>query len=328
MRHFTPFILIFILLFSSCSVHRNANIKGSETFIVEVKSEETRGMGEILTEVAKVAIQGLYLGGKYLAEQSSKSMINEYAQALSINDYYSYALVDRYERTYKIEKTYSNIVIQKYNDPKDSVKRAYFRNVIEEYEPELVGVEASRGAEEVNSSLFNTALNVTKQDKEAKLLSFFSNIAIESDPGNVGVSRLVLKELEVIFSKTKVFKDENLNVTINVELKGEWRDEGGILHKETLIDKKFNLKNLKYGMNNQIQKPLYSSWFYDLPPISSETAREEKMPFGIVYLTVKVIEYEGKKSKYVTQLNKVLEQNEKQIQNIKIPEIKLKKSRK
>src|SRR5690606_25981661 len=144
------------------------------------------------------------------------------------------------------------------------------------------------------------------REKEDDLLNFHAVIGIESDPENPGVSRLSFNELRILFSKTRVYKDENLNAIVSVQIEGQWRNTDGSPEKGILIEQEYDFRNLKYGVKNQIKEPIKSPWYYDIP-ITSEI--ENNSEFGVVKVNVQVREYEGGKSKYINKLPDILSDN-------------------
>ena len=116
--------------------------------------------------------------------------------------------------------------------------------------------------------------------------------------------------MRVFFSKTKVFTDEDLNARVSVLIKGKWRGEDGSPIADTLIEQEYDFKNLKYGPENQIQEPILSPWYYDIP-IYPDVDGNSK--FGIVEVSVQLEEYEGNKSKYINQVPSILSKNKNSI---------------
>ena len=270
------------LLFS-CSTHRKSNIQANEEFIVELTKPASRGAIDL-------AVQGLFLGASYFAEKASKSLTSNYTKTISINDYYS-------SHNGRVEKTYNKIQIKKYSKPTDIEKKGELSNSIEsEYQAE----SKTRGS---NASLMLT--DVIRDEKD-DLLNFHAIIEIISDPENPGITRLSFNELRILFSKTRVYTDENLNAKISILIEGQWRSTDGEPMSKTLIEQVYEFRNLKYGYHNQIDKPILSPWYYDIP-ISSEIASNEK--YGVLNLTIQVEEFEGGKSKYINQLPGILDNN-------------------
>src|SRR5690606_1315336 len=144
------------------------------------------------------------------------------------------------------------------------------------------------------------------REKEDDMLNFHAVIEIESDSENPGVSRLSFNELRILFSKTRVYDDENLNAIISVQIEGQWRNTDGSPNKNILIEQEYDFKNLKYGAENQITEPLKSPWYYDIP-ITSEIDNNQQ--YGVVKVNVQVREYEGSKSKYINKLPDILSDN-------------------
>jgi hypothetical protein len=72
-----------------------------------------------------------------------------------------------------------------------------------------------------------------------------------------------------------------------------------------LVEQEYDLRNLKYGPENQIQTPILSPWYVDIPYL----AEDEYQNYGIVKVNVQLQEYEGGKSKYINQLPSILSDN-------------------
>ncbi|MCF7561883.1 hypothetical protein L3X39_14655 [Sabulilitoribacter multivorans] len=288
----TKFFLLAILLFItfSCSTHHRANIKANEKFIVELKKSSTRG-GAIET-----ALQGLLFGVNYLAEKSAKSLNSSYSQSISINDYYNTDLG-------KVEKTYEKIYIKKYSKPDNKEQKTIITQIVRD---EFKGNIKSRGEE---SAL---TLNEVIRDKEDDILNFQAVIELISDPENPGITKLSFNELRILFSKTKVFKDEDLNAKVSLLIEGQWRDSEGTPHKKTLIEQVYDFKKLKYGYENQIKTPIVSPWYYDIPIYSDI---EGAIKYGLINITIQLEEYEGNKSRYINKLPNILDKNKKVIIN-------------
>src|SRR5690606_41227084 len=85
------------------------------------------------------------------------------------------------------------------------------------------------------------------REKEDDLLNFHAVIGIESDPENPGVSRLSFNELRILFSKTRVYKDEHLNAIVAVQIEGHWRNTEGPPAKGLLIEQEYDTRNCKYA---------------------------------------------------------------------------------
>lgn len=272
----------------SCSTHKRSHIKSDEEFIVELKKPKTRG------GAVEIALQGLFLGANYMAEQTAKSLTSSYSQSLSVNDYYNTHSGD-------LEKTYNEIHIKKYAKPVEKDEKSDLIVIIRD---EITKLPKTRGN--------NAVLMVDDviRPKEDDLLSFHAVIEILNDPENPGVSRLSFNELRIFFSKTRVYSDENLNAIISVQIEGQWRNTDGSPNKGVLIEQEYDFKNLKYGAENQIKEPLLSPWYYDIP-ITSEI--ENNSEFGVVKVNVQVREYEGGKSKYINKLPDILSDNKNAI---------------
>ena len=281
------FVAIVILLFS-CSTHKKSNITANEEFIVELKKPTTRG-GAI-----DLALQGLFLGANYFAEKTSKSLSNSYTKSVSINDYYN---MDNG----KLEKTYNQIHIKKYSKPSDKEEKNVLSNMVKS---EYDAIPKTRGA---NASLmFSEVIRDEKDD----LLNFHAVIEFISDTENPGVTRLSFNELRILFSKTRIYKDENLNAKVSIIIEGQWRSTDGSPMKKNLIEQAYEFKNLKYGYDNQIKEPILSPWYFDIP-ITSEIENNGK--FGVLNITVQVEEFEGGKSKYINKLPGILSDNKSKI---------------
>jgi hypothetical protein len=116
--------------------------------------------------------------------------------------------------------------------------------------------------------------------------------------------------LRVFFSKTKVFTDEDLNAKVSISIDGQWRSQDGSPMKATLIEQEYDFKNLKYGADNQIEEPILSPWYYDIPIYSDI---EDVSNYGILKVNVQLEEYEGNKSKYINKLPSILSDNKNAI---------------
>jgi hypothetical protein len=280
--------LFIVVLILSCSTHKKSNITANEEFIVELKKPATRG-GAI-----DLALQGLFLGANYFAEKTSKSLSNSYTKSISVNDYYN-------TESGKVEKTYNQIHIKKYAKPSDEEEKEELSTMVKsEYE----AVPKSRGA---NASLmFSDVIREEKDD----LLNFHAVVEFISDPENPGVTRLSFNELRILFSKTRIYADENLNAKVSIVIEGQWRSTDGSPMKKVLIEQAYEFKNLKYGYDNQIKEPILSPWYFDIP-ITSEIENNGK--FGVLNITIQVEEFEGGKSKYINKLPGILKDNKKVI---------------
>ena len=275
---------LLILFMCSCKVHHRSNIESDEEFVVVMKRADTRG------GLVETVLQGVFFGASYLAEKTSKSLVSTYSQSISINNYYNTDLGE-------VEKTYKEIHIKKYSKPESPEKKAQITTLVED---EINAMPKSRGN--------NAALNV--QDvirlEQDDLLNFYAVIELISDPQNPGVTRLSFNELRVFFSKTKVYTDENLNARISIAIEGQWRGEDGTPNSATLIEQEYDFKNLKYGADNLIDKPLLSPWYYDIP---ITTQLDDNDNYGVVKINVRLEEYEGNKSKYINKLPSMLSDN-------------------
>lgn len=287
MKKFSLLFILFIIV-NSCATHQKSNIKASEEFVVELKKPQTRG------GVLDVALQGLFLGANYLAEKSAKSLTSSYSQSISINDYYNTDLGE-------IEKSYNEIHIKKYSKPSNASEKLRLKKVIEN---DFSKIPKSRGQEGPLS-----LQDIIRDDKD-DLLNFHAVIELISDPENPGVTRLSFNQLRVLFSKTKVFTDENLNTKISLSIEGQWRNIDGSPNKATLIEQEYDFKNLKYGFENQISEPIVSPWYYDIPILSEI---EDNSNYGVLKVNIQLEEYEGNKSKYISQLPSILSDNKNSI---------------
>lgn len=279
--------LITFVLITSCGVHQRSYIQGEEEFVVELVKPTNRGSGLI-----EVALQGLFLGADYLAEKTAKSLTSSYSQALSVNDYYTVA-------TGEPLKTYNEIHIKKYEAPSNADKKAQMVSTIKN---ELDAQTVSRGG--TAALTFDEDILRVTDDRE-DLLNFEAVIEILSDPENPGVSRLSFNELRILFSRTKIYEDENLNAKLSLSITGQWRNKDNTPMEAVLIEQEYDLRNLKYGLENQIQTPILSPWYVDIPYV----AEDEFDNYGIVKVNVQLQEYEGGKSKYINQLPSILSDN-------------------
>ncbi|HET8886018.1 MAG TPA: hypothetical protein VFM70_06660 [Salinimicrobium sp.] len=287
MKRSAAFLVSLFLI--SCAAHQRSHIKANEEFVIELKKPSTRG------GVAEIALQGLFFGANYLAEKSTKALTSSYSQSLSVNDYYNTDLG-------YVEKTYNEIHIKKYANPEDPEIEEQLRDTITR---EIKSLPKTRGTKTTSLSLEN-AFREEKND----LLSFHAVIELISDPENPGVTRLSFNELYIFFSRTKVFSDEDLNARFSVSIEGQWRNTDGTPMKDTLIEQEYEFRNLKYGPENQIDTPILSPWYVDIP-IAKEL--EEGLKYGVVQVNVQLEEYEGNRSKYINQLPSILSDNKNTI---------------
>ena len=278
------FFMALSLIVVSCSTHKRSHIKSNEKFVVELKKPQTRG------GALELGLQGLFLGANYLAEKTAQSLTSSYSQSISVNDYYNTDLGE-------VEKTYNEIHIKKYAKPVEKEEKDELTVIIRD---EITQLPKTRGGEAT------LQMKDVIREKEDDLLNFHAVIGIESDPENPGVSRLSFNELRILFSKTRVYKDENLNAIVSVQIEGQWRNTDGSPEKGVLIEQEYDFRNLKYGAKNQIKEPIKSPWYYDIP-ITSEI--ENNSEFGVVKVNVQVREYEGGKSKYINKLPDILSDN-------------------
>ena len=276
--------IAFVMLMFSCKVHHRSNIKSNEEFVVEVKRADTRG------GLIETVLQGVFFGATYLADKSSESLVSRYSQSLSLNNYYNTDLG-------QVEKTYKEIHIKKYSKPDDPEKKSQITAMVNE---DLNSLPKSRGA----TGSFNVDEVIRLEEDD--LLNFFAVIELISDPQNPSITRLSFNELRILFSKTKVFTDENINARVSIAIEGQWRGDDGKPMHAMLIEQEYDFKDLKYGAENLIDKPILSPWYYDIP---ITTQLDENDNFGVVKIDVRLEEYEGKKSKYINKLPSMLSDN-------------------
>ncbi|MTE28244.1 hypothetical protein [Winogradskyella ouciana] len=276
--------LLLLLLICSCKVHQRSNIQSNEEFVVEMKRADTRG------GLIETVLQGVFFGASYLADKTSESLVSRYSQSLSINNYYNSDLGS-------VEKTFKEIHIKKYSKPNNPEKKAQITSIVQN---DFSAMPKSRGA---SASLsMDDVIRVEEDD----LLNFYAVIELISDPQNPGITRLSFNELRVFFSKTKVYTDEDLNAKISILIEGQWRGDDGTPLKATLIEQEYDFKNLKYGADNLIDKPILSPWYYDIP---ITTQLDDNDNYGVVKINVRLEEYEGNKSKYINKLPSMLSDN-------------------
>lgn len=283
----TFFIALSIML-GSCASHKRSNIQSNENFVVELTKTKARG-------AADIALQGIFEGAKYLVNRSTKKLSTSYTNSLSINDYYN-----NFSGT--VEKTYSGIRLKRYANPVELEEKEAMKSIITR---EISEAPKSRGA---NASSLILEDVIPAEDKD--MLNFNAVIGFESDPKNPAVTRLSFNELNVFFSKTKVFSDENLNVRVLISIEGQWRSTDGSPQTAVLIEQEYDFKNIKYGYENQIDKPILTKWYYDIPLISD---LEIGTTYGVVKVNVQLEEYEGNKSKYINKLPTILSDNKSAI---------------
>jgi len=286
MKKITSVLLISLLC--SCGVHKRSNIQSDEEFIVEMKRADTRG------GLIETVLQGVFFGATYLAEKSSKSLMSTYSQSLSLNNYYNTDLGE-------VEKTYKEIHIKKFSKPKDSEKKNEIKGLVT---TDFETMPKSRGT--TSSLNINDVIRLEQDD----LLNFYAVIELISDPENPGITRLSFNELRIFFSKTKVYTDEDLNAKISISIDGQWRGDDGTPQNAVLIEQEYDFKNLKYGAENQIETPILSPWYYDIP---ITTQLENNDNYGVVKVNVRLEEYEGNKSKYINKLPGMLSDNKDSI---------------
>ncbi|MDY2588328.1 hypothetical protein [Winogradskyella aquimaris] len=276
--------ILLLLLLCSCKVHQRSNIQSNEEFVIEMKRADTRG------GLIETVLQGVFFGASYLAEKTSESLVSRYSQSLSLNNYYNTDLGS-------VEKTYKEIHIKKYSKPNNPQEKEQITSIVKN---EFNAMPKSRG--NTASLSVDDIIRIEEDD----LLNFFAVIELISDPQNPGITRLSFNELRVFFSKTKVYTDENLNAKISISIEGQWRGNDGTPLSATLIEQEYDFKNLKYGPDNLIDKPILSPWYYDIP---ITTQLDDNDNFGVVKINVRLEEYEGNKSKYINKLPSMLSDN-------------------
>ncbi|WP_445384354.1 hypothetical protein ACT6NV_10225 [Robiginitalea sp. IMCC44478] len=273
-----------LFFLASCSVNKRSNIQAEESFTIEMTQPETRG------GLIETALEGLFYGATLLAESTAKSLNSNYTQSISIPDYYNKDLG-------YVEKTYSEIHLKKYSRPEETATLNRLEQVIRADIDEL---PKSRGSAKAYT------FEDFKRMPEDDLMNFHAVIEIISDPENPGVSRLSFNELNVLFSKTKIYGKGDLNVRIAISIEGQWRDRDGSPVRQKLIEQEYTFTDLEYGLKNQIEQPILSPWYYDLP-IESDISDESK--FGLMEIHVQLQEFENGKSKYIDKLPGILSDN-------------------
>ncbi|WP_370391108.1 hypothetical protein [uncultured Winogradskyella sp.] len=276
--------ILLLLLLCSCKVHQRSNIQSNEEFVIEMKRADTRG------GLIETVLQGVFFGASYLADKTSESLVSRYSQSLSLNNYYNTDLGS-------VEKTYKEIHIKKYSKPNNPQEKEQITSIVKD---EFNAMPKSRG--NTASLSVDDIIRIEQDD----LLNFFAVIELISDPQNPGITRLSFNELRVFFSKTKVYTDEDLNAKISISIEGQWRGNDGTPLSATLIEQEYDFKNLKYGPDNLIDKPILSPWYYDIP---ITTQLDDNDNFGVVKINVRLEEYEGNKSKYINKLPSMLSDN-------------------
>ena len=276
--------VLLILLLCSCKVHQRSNIQSNEEFVVEMKRADTRG------GLIETVLQGVFFGASYLADKTSESLVSRYSQSLSINNYYNTDLGS-------VEKTYKEIHIKKYSKPNNPEKKAEITTIVKD---EFNAMPKSRG------NTASLSIEDVIRTEEDDLLNFHAVIELISDPQNPGITRLSFNELRVFFSKTKVYTDEDLNAKISISIEGQWRGDDGTPLSAVLIEQEYDFKDLKYGPDNLIDKPILSPWYYDIP---ITTQLDDNDNYGVVKINVRLEEYEGNKSKYINKLPSMLSDN-------------------
>jgi hypothetical protein len=249
-----------------------------------MKRADTRG------GLIETVLQGVFFGASYLADKTSESLVSRYSQSLSLNNYYNTDLGS-------VEKTYKEIHIKKYSKPNNPQEKEQITSIVKD---EFSAMPKSRG--NTASLSVDDIIRIEEDD----LLNFFAVIELISDPQNPGITRLSFNELRVFFSKTKVYTDEDLNAKISISIEGQWRGNDGTPLSATLIEQEYDFKNLKYGPDNLIDKPILSPWYYDIP---ITTQLDDNDNFGVVKINVRLEEYEGNRSKYINKLPSMLSDN-------------------
>ena len=285
------------LLMSSCAAHKKSNIKTNEDFVVELSNTKTDPNRGISSTIASMAIEGVFMGAKYLADESAKSLTSSYTKSISLNDYYNDDLG-------YIEKTYKTIHVKKYANPKNDEQKLEVTNILKE---EIEAQPKTRGNE--NAFVFDNFVR-KKDNKEEDLLNFHAVIELISDENNPAVTKLSFNDLRIFFSKTKVFSDEDLNVKVSISIEGQWRNTDGSPMKAVLIEQEYDFKKIEYGLDNQISSPIVSPWYYDIPAIKPT---DDSDRFGIVKINIQMQEYEGNKSEYINKLPSILDDNKNSI---------------
>lgn len=283
-----------LCLLTSCATHRRSNIQANEEFVVELTYPEQRGPNRGAVELG---VQALFMGAKYLADNTAKSLATSYKKSISINNYYNTFFGPT-------EKSYAEIHIKKYARPKEDTKEDELKTYLHQ-DIETQPLVATRGG---TAKAF--ALKDVIREEKDDLLNFHAVISLISDPKNPSVTRLSFDQLRIFFSKTRIFNDENLNAKVSIAIEGEWRSTDGSPQKAVLIQQDYNFRNLKYGAKNQIREPILSPWYYDIPIPAGISANSE---FGVVSIKVQVDEYEGRKSKYINKVPGLLNDNKKTI---------------
>lgn len=277
-------VLVFISLCFCCASHKRANIASEEDFVIEMKRPSTRG------GLLETAIKGLYFGATYLAQQSSNALTSSYTQSLSISDYYNSDLG-------YVEKTYSEIHLKKFSQPSSISQKQELTSLITNEYNALPKTRGPNG--------FMALTDIVRADDE-DLLNFHAVIELESNEDDPSITRIKFRELRILFSKTKIFKDEDLNARISLSIEGEWRSRDGSPQNAILFEEQYDFKNIKYGLDNLIKQPIISPWYYDIP---AEVGSDSSTSFGIVNITVSLEEYEGNKSRYIQKLPSILSDN-------------------
>lgn len=285
----TGLLLISLSFLTSCGVHQRSYVQGEEELVVVMKKPASRG------GMVEVALQGLFIGADYLAERTAKSLTTSYSQSLSINDYYTLS-------NDEVVKTYEEIHIKKYEAVEDT---AIEQQLIKNIEEDINSLPKSRGGA-ASYSMKNVMRVKSIEDEKEELLNFEARISIESDPENPGVSRLSFNELRILFSRTKVYKDEDLNAKLSVSIEGHWRSKDNAPMHAILIEQEYTLRDLKYGVENQLEHPIVSPWYYDIPHLAEN---EDIEHYGVVQINVQLREYEGGKSQYINKLPSILSDN-------------------
>ncbi|MEE9408429.1 MAG: hypothetical protein V3V28_10190 [Polaribacter sp.] len=280
------YLIVLSTLITSCASHKRSNIQSNENFVVELTKQKSRG------GLVDTALEGLFMGAKYLVDRSSKKLINTYTNSISINDYYN-------NYSGRIQKTYTGIQLKKYANPIENVQKTELKSIITR---EINAAPKSRGVKGTTLAL----LDVIPEKENEDMLNFHAVIGFESDDKNPGVTRLSFNELRVFFSKTKVFSDENLNARVLISIEGQWRSTNGEPKTAVLIEQEYDFKNIKYGYKNQIDTPILTKWYIDIPILPELKADKT---YGVIKVNVQLEEYEGNKSKYLNKLPSILSDN-------------------
>lgn len=292
----TAVLLLFFV--TSCSVNRRSNIAANETFIINpVDTAAIQGSRGLLS--ANV-LDALFMGINYLSEKSAKSFTNTYTHTISLKDYYKKGTDG------KIQKTYNEILVQKFGRPFKTEEQKRLVDTIRQDMKHLSG-SGARGATSTNA---NDIVRNTIVQSPDNLLNFHAAISLESDENDATITRLKLRDLRVFFSKTKVLQNDHLNALISVAIEGVTRSKDGSSRKVTIVEQEFDFRNIRYGSENQVLAPLYSPWYYDLPvPLDIDDSGSG----GLITFKIQMTEYESGKSKYIKKIPGILSDNKNMI---------------